>query len=274
MGFWEPLFFWMLAAGALASSIAVLVFRNPLYSALSLIVDFFCFAGLYVLLSAHFMAVTQILVYGGAIMVLFLFIIMLLNLSEEDLGPRRFSLHQILAAFAAISLFVFATSAVLAVVDFHKVDQVTDQAAKAQEVAEDQGQEPNQDVEVPSRIPGLYAFASEGAVQKHYADQIHSWANGTSNFATNKFRRYDNSQPTKVPPGLLQGEQAAAKKIGPNGEPIEARTSGERGTGSLFGTVEPISLLLVNRFVVPFELTAVLLLAAIIGAVIIAKKRL
>ena len=80
MGFWESLFFWIFACGAVASSVAVVALRNPLYSALALIMDFFFFAGLYGLLSAHLMAVAQVLVYAGAIMVLFLFIIMLLNI--------------------------------------------------------------------------------------------------------------------------------------------------------------------------------------------------
>lgn len=273
MGFWEPLFFWILAVGALGSSIAVLLFRNPLYSALSLIGDFFCFAGLYVLLSAHFMAVTQILVYGGAIMVLFLFIIMLLNLSEEDLGPRRFSLHQILAAFVATAVFVFAASAVLAVVDLGEVHDTIVASAGQQDDQMEGADEEASSVEVESAIPGLYSFATEDAVQARYAGEIQSWADGESTYATDKYQRFDDTKPFVVPPVLLEA-QRPEPVVGPDGEPVAARTSDERGTGSFFGTVEPISLLLVNRFVVPFELTAVLLLAAIIGAVIIAKKRL
>ena len=61
-------------------AIAVISFRHPIYSALSLIVTFFSQAGLFVLLGAHFVAAVQVIVYAGAIMVLFLFVIMLLNL--------------------------------------------------------------------------------------------------------------------------------------------------------------------------------------------------
>jgi NADH-quinone oxidoreductase subunit J len=274
MGFWEPLFFWILAVGALVASVAVLLFRNPLYSALALVADFFCFAGLYVLLSAHFIAVTQVLVYGGAIMVLFLFIIMLLNLSDEDLGPRRFSVHQILAGISALAVFGFAALAVLAVVDFDQVEEATAAAAEQQEArpADDQGAPVL--VEVPSAIPGLYSFLSEDALQARYAEQIESWEAGDTTYATGKYDRFDDAKPFVVPPAMLEAERPEAVRAGAQGAPVTARRSDEGDTGTVFGTVEPVSYLLVNRFVIPFELTAILLLAAIVGAVIIAKKRL
>ena len=70
-----------------------------------------------------------------------------------------------------------------------------------------------------------------------------------------------------LPPALVESETEGV-------DDLNTRLSDKRGGGSLFGTVQPISILLVNRFVIPFELTAILLLAAIVGAVIIAKKRL
>ncbi len=90
MGF-EQIVFWLLAVGVLATSALVVLppgGRNPLYGALLLIVSFFFVAGLYILLFAHTMAVLQILVYAGAIMVLFTFVIMLLNLSKKELGDE------------------------------------------------------------------------------------------------------------------------------------------------------------------------------------------
>lgn len=279
MGFWEPLFFWILAVGALGSSAAVLLFRNPLYSALALIADLFCFAGLYVLLSAHFLAVIQVLVYGGAILVLFLFIIMLLNLSDEDLGPRRFSVHQILAGVSAAAVFGFAALAVLAVVDFDQVEEATAVAAEQataqdQETDADVEQDTSVLVEVPSAIPGLYSFLSEDALQARYAQKIASWEAGETTYATGKYDRFDETQPFVVPPAMLEAQHPEAIRAGAEGAPVAARSSDERDTGTRFGTVEPVSYLLVNRFVIPFELTAILLLAAIVGAVIIAKKRL
>jgi len=80
----ETLFFTLVAAVAIISSIMVVSCRNPINSALSLIMTFFCLATLYVLLDAPFMAAVQVIVYAGAIMVLIVFVIMLLNLKAES----------------------------------------------------------------------------------------------------------------------------------------------------------------------------------------------
>ncbi|MDE0018163.1 MAG: NADH-quinone oxidoreductase subunit J [Candidatus Poribacteria bacterium] len=76
----EQILFYLFGAVSLIGAIAVISFRHPIYSALSLIVTFFAQAGLFILLGAHFVAAVQVIVYAGAIMVLFLFVIMLLNL--------------------------------------------------------------------------------------------------------------------------------------------------------------------------------------------------
>ena len=78
----ETFLFWIFAIVILVSALVVVVAKNPITSALALIVTFFVLAGYYVLLSAQFLAAVQILVYAGAIMVLFLFVIMLLNLQK------------------------------------------------------------------------------------------------------------------------------------------------------------------------------------------------
>ena len=72
--------FFLLATVAVAAAIGMLVARNPVSSALWLVLNLFCIAGLYLTMNASFIGVIQILVYAGAIMVLFLFVIMLLNL--------------------------------------------------------------------------------------------------------------------------------------------------------------------------------------------------
>lgn len=75
------LLFFFLAIVAVAAALGLVISRNPVTSALWLILNLFCIAGLYLTLNAHFIAVIQVLVYAGAIMVLFLFVIMLLNLT-------------------------------------------------------------------------------------------------------------------------------------------------------------------------------------------------
>lgn len=85
----ELILFLVFGLVAVVSAIMVIVQRSPIYSALALIVTFFCMAGLFVLLHAEFVAAVQVIVYAGAIMVLFLFVIMLLDLRREE--GRRFA---------------------------------------------------------------------------------------------------------------------------------------------------------------------------------------
>lgn len=80
----ETAVFLLFAALAVASSLVVVVHRNPVYSTMSLVVTLFSVAVLFVLLGAPFIAALQILIYTGAILVLFLFVLMLLNITREE----------------------------------------------------------------------------------------------------------------------------------------------------------------------------------------------
>src|ERR1700726_2777299 len=99
-----PPLFWTFSAIMLLFGLMVIICRNPVNSALSLVVCFLALAGLYVSLDAYFIGVIQILVYAGAVMVLFLFIIMLLDLKAEVL--RRANLPAMCGGFVVIILFV------------------------------------------------------------------------------------------------------------------------------------------------------------------------
>lgn len=85
--------FFFFAAVAIFAAVAMLVARNPVSSALWLVLNLFCVAGVYLTMNATFLGAVQILIYAGAIMVLFLFVIMLLNLSAlptlEDISWGR-----------------------------------------------------------------------------------------------------------------------------------------------------------------------------------------
>ena len=86
----EIVFFFAVAAVAVLSAVMMITRPNPIMSVLFLIVNFFCLALLYLSLQAQFIAIVQIIVYAGAIMVLFLFVIMLLNLgNEKGFGERK-----------------------------------------------------------------------------------------------------------------------------------------------------------------------------------------
>jgi len=118
----EAIAFYVFGAAAVGASLMVIGQRNPVYSVLLLIASFGALAGLYILLAAPFTAVTQIIVYAGAIMVLFLFVVMLLNVPREDAAeydrshplnrpvPRRFGA---VLAVALVAELVWALSYVL-----------------------------------------------------------------------------------------------------------------------------------------------------------------
>jgi NADH-quinone oxidoreductase subunit J len=105
--------FYVFALIALVSAMAVLIARNPVHSALFLVVTLFAVAGLYFLLHAELLALVQILTYAGAILVLFIFIIMLLNLSpgeltEKEVRPVGKILLTLVAVVAFVTLAFFA----------------------------------------------------------------------------------------------------------------------------------------------------------------------
>src|SRR5438445_12089560 len=103
--------FFVLAALAIIGALSLILQKHPIHSALSLIVVMVALAGLYLLLGAEFVAAVQIIVYGGAIMVLFVFVIMLLNAGAEE--RTNFSR---LAEFGALPLAVALTGVVAATI--------------------------------------------------------------------------------------------------------------------------------------------------------------
>jgi NADH-quinone oxidoreductase subunit J len=92
--------FYFLSFVAIFSALLVVFSKNPVYSVLYLIITFFSIAGHYVLLNAQFLAVVHVIVYAGAIMVLFLYVIMLLNLNQES-EPHKSNLVKIAAVVCA-----------------------------------------------------------------------------------------------------------------------------------------------------------------------------
>ena len=118
----DVILFYLFGAVAVGASLLVIAQRSPIYSVLLLIASFGALSGLYVLLDAPFVAVIQIIVYAGAIMVLFLFVVMLLNApheeTEEDLareaGPHPRSASSGLKAFGAVLAALFVVELVWA----------------------------------------------------------------------------------------------------------------------------------------------------------------
>lgn len=99
----SELLFYILSGIVVGSTFMVLFLRNPIYCALSLVANLLAVAGLFAVLNAHFLAVVQVTVYAGAIMVLVLFVLMLLNVQTEE--KRHFSIPWIISGVLIAAIF-------------------------------------------------------------------------------------------------------------------------------------------------------------------------
>jgi NADH-quinone oxidoreductase subunit J len=113
----ETVTFVIFAIFTVVTALGVVVARNPVYAAMNLVGTFFFLAGIYVLLSAHLIAFMQILVYAGAVMVLFLFVIMLLSLGDEHFQKERRRTMQYVGVLGGMALFAVLASAIARVAE-------------------------------------------------------------------------------------------------------------------------------------------------------------
>ncbi|MEO6684190.1 MAG: NADH-quinone oxidoreductase subunit J [Ginsengibacter sp.] len=102
--------FWFLTALALIAAVGVITSKNPIYSVLWLVVVFFAISGHYVLMNAQFLAIVNIIVYAGAIMVLFLFVIMLMNFNK-DAEPAKSIYLKMAGIISGLTLMVVMVAA-------------------------------------------------------------------------------------------------------------------------------------------------------------------
>lgn len=100
----EVALFWVFAVLALGSALAVVTMRNIVHGALMLVINLLAIAGLYLTLESSFLSIIQVLVYAGAITVLFLFVIMLLGVNRDDLLITRSLRTKVLAIAAGVAL--------------------------------------------------------------------------------------------------------------------------------------------------------------------------
>jgi NADH-quinone oxidoreductase subunit J len=103
--------FWFLSALAVLCAIMVVASKNPVHSILFLIIVFFAISGHYILLNAQFIAIVNIIVYAGAIMVLFLFVVMLMNLNAETEPPHKSKYMMYASVIAGGSLLLLVVAA-------------------------------------------------------------------------------------------------------------------------------------------------------------------
>ncbi len=102
----EAILFYILASVAVIAALLVITRANPISSALMLVVCFLASAGIFAMLGATFLAVLQVLLYAGAIMVLFVFVIMLIQTDPKDLKKRQMTFGKLLGAAAAVYLAI------------------------------------------------------------------------------------------------------------------------------------------------------------------------
>jgi NADH-quinone oxidoreductase subunit J len=105
-----PILFWILSVVALFSALMVITSKNPMHSVIWLIIVFFAISGHYLLLNAQFLAIVNIIVYAGAIMVLFLYVLMLMDLKKET-EPQKNRWLKLAGAVAGGSLLLVLIAA-------------------------------------------------------------------------------------------------------------------------------------------------------------------
>src|ERR1700751_5141975 len=103
--------FWVLSAIAVSCALGVILSRNPVNSVMFLVITFFAISGHYILMNAQFLAIVNIIVYAGAIMVLFLVVIMLINLNA-DVDPQKGQLVQLAGVISVGVLFLVVLAAI------------------------------------------------------------------------------------------------------------------------------------------------------------------
>lgn len=152
--------FLTLAVISIITALLMVFSKNPVYSVLYLILTFFTIAGQYILLNAQFLAVVHIIVYAGAITVLFLFVLMLLNLNA-DTEPQKSSMWKLSAGVAAGLLLVTLVGALRGSIQIAAPAQANSQVG----LVENLGKVLFTDFVVPFEIAGiLFLAAMVGAV--------------------------------------------------------------------------------------------------------------
>lgn len=271
----ELLIFIATAAVAIAAAVMVVFQRNAMYSALFLVANFFCLAVMYLLLGAYFLAVVQIAVYAGAIMVLVLFVIMLLNVARpEPTGTRlaglklfggtvAFILLAQIALVAARSADVLPEPPPPGTAELTYPLSVADQKLLANATGPDETA-----WTITLTLDGTGAAAAAGAVQ--VMDALESQG----------FRLFRSRPPRPEIAADRVGNTVRVLALRAE-EPGQAVTDLAATPGIAAVDVQPLAgshtqllaAVLFTRFLFPFEVTSILLLAAILGAVVIARKR-
>ena len=279
--------FYSLAAVAVISALLVITRRNAVYSALFLVLCFFAVAGLYVMLNAQFIAAAQVIVYAGAIIVLFLFTVMLLGAGNSP-GEEIYT-PQTLLAWALGLVIVFQLGWLLSTFRIaeqsnepymHDVPaQVTDKAVLTMTPGITPGSllavtiaDKDLDRDPEGMDSVKFTLENQNTGEKETV-ALTEYGSGTG-YMTGTVRT--TYRPEKGPDddgifNVSEGHVITGKYVDESSkETLEEKTVITPGAG----TARTVGMTLFTKFLFPFEAVAVLLLMAMIGAVLIAKKRL
>lgn len=220
----EPILFTIFGVLAVGSAISVIAFKNPIHSALALVLTFFSLAGLFVLLGAYFVAAVQVIVYAGAIMVLFLFVIMLLNLGSLQ-AARQVSTAKV---FSVILGFILAVEVIYIGVNVYNGTAVASSQTKSAAVG---------GTITSEQLKQIDAYQLDRArINSDYVPQVATQKTDVETLTANEANE------------LIKKLQA------------------EMGRTDRIGTV------LFSKFLLPFEVTSLILLAALIGVITLVKR--
>lgn len=295
------LLFWLLGLVAVACAIVAVTRRNPIYAAFFVLMTMGCLAVEFLILHAPFLAAMQIILYAGAIVVLFVFVIMLLSLKEGEMGPEAPPMTRVGAA--GVSFVVFLLLAIPALRSgeleanldaegqFGEVPLELRLTDIVGEVAARRGFRPGELLEppylpgtesdgLPERLPRR-GLSAERAAQVEAARAEVAWL--ASEMMPGRLAEV-RQKLVFVTEAELQGAIAGVGAAVTAAEGQEPKDAGRAATlGSLrdkvevrarrYGSIDDFIGFLYSRYVVAFELVSLLIFAAVAGAIVLARRR-
>lgn len=294
--------FYLTAALAVFAGFMVVWHRHPVLNALYLVLTLFCTAVIFVLLQAHFLAAIQVLVYAGAVLVLFLMIIMLINQDPTELAKARPSLGKAVGLAAAFGVAVILITNMLpGYRSIHLLGNVEPEQVVL--FLLERGASPA-DFKIKinrQRLSEQYMAGGENgknAFMKGVAEQLlyESLADDAKTMINwpEKFEDMSSAQLNDISRELMNSIQALGPKEGleeietpdnmmwlfrmdedPKGHVMAYIDAVARGRAMLFeefGTTRSVGEILFARYILPFEAASIILLAAIVGVMVLARR--
>ena len=286
--------FYAMAAVAVVSALMVVWHRQPVISAINLVLCLFAVAVAYVLLKAHFLAAIQILLYAGAILVLFLMIIMLINQGMAPIVQPKVKFSGAVGLAAIAGLIVISASIVTGYRTIHLPAQATPEELAAFLIK--RGWHPSDlDVKAPALAEGKELTAKEEAlvardtlslVGNPEVEAFIDWPDFFDYMTDLQIRdtakALDESleglaedqgiDGMRVPGDLMQYFKTETEAKQELVSFIEAAVRGRLRHIEQFGTTSAVGEILFKRYIIVFEVASMLLLAAIVGVMVLARR--